>query len=119
MAAHNAYYSKNIKRMKKTTPKKATSRKSKSELIDQTDWKRIDAMKDEDIDFSDIPEVSPEMFARGVVRRNFKVVPRKKEFPVLLDSEVCWWYLTQGRGYEERINSVLRAYMEEHQRTTP
>jgi hypothetical protein len=55
--------------MRKTTPKK----KSK------TDLKRLHAMKDEDIDFSDIPEVTPEMFARGVLRRNFKPVPRKKE----------------------------------------
>lgn len=62
--------------MKKSTPKKATLRKSKT---DQTDYKRLDAMKDEEIDFSDIPEVTPEMFARGVLRRNFKPIPRKKQ----------------------------------------
>ena len=39
-----------------------TSKKS------QTDWKRLRAMRDEDIDHSDIPPVSPEMFARGVLR---------------------------------------------------
>lgn len=33
----------------------------------QTDWQRLDAMTDEDIDLSDCPEVTPEMFARGVV----------------------------------------------------
>ena len=70
-------------------------------------------MTDEDIDFSDFPEATAEMFARGVVRRNFKVLPRKKEFPVLLDSEVYWWYLKQGPGYDARINSVLRAYMDD------
>jgi uncharacterized protein (DUF4415 family) len=104
--------------MKKSTPKKAGSKKPSSKKS-QTDWKRIDAMTDEVIDFSDIPEITPEMFARGVLRRNFKVVPRKKEFPVLLDSEVYWWFLTQGPGYDERINSVLRAYMEAHQRKNP
>ena len=82
----------------------------------ETDWKRIDAMKEEDIDFSDSPEATPEMFARGVVRRNFKVLPRKKEFPLLLDSDVFWWYQKQGPGYETRINSVLRTYMDEQQR---
>ena len=55
--------------MSKTTPKK----KSK------TDWKRLDAMKDEDMDLPDIPEVTPEMFARAVLRRNFKPIPRKKQ----------------------------------------
>jgi hypothetical protein len=38
----------------------------------------MDAMKDEDIDFSGIPEVTPEMFAGAVLRRNFKPIPRKK-----------------------------------------
>jgi uncharacterized protein (DUF4415 family) len=103
--------------MKKTTAKKASLRKSKTDRADQTDWKRIHAMKDEDIDFSDCPELTPEMFRRGVVRRNFKVVPRKKEFPVVLDSEVYWWYLKQGRGHDERINSVLRAHMERQEGT--
>jgi len=72
-------------------------------------------MTDDEIDFSDIPEVTPEMFARAVIFRNHKVVPRKKEFPILLDSEVYWWYVKQGRGYDARINAVLRAYMEEHE----
>jgi uncharacterized protein (DUF4415 family) len=93
--------------------KKSTTRKSQA---DQTDWKRIDAMKDEDIDFSDIPEITPEMFARAVHRRNFKVIPRKKQITLRVDDDVIDWYKKQGRGYQTRINSLLRAYMKEHQR---
>jgi uncharacterized protein (DUF4415 family) len=92
--------------------KKSTSRKS------ETDWKRINAMKDEDIDFSDIPEITPEMFARAVVRRNFKPIPRKKQLTLRVDSDVVEWYQQQGPGYQTRINSLLRAYMIEHQRST-
>ena len=92
--------------------KKPTSRKS------ETDWKRIDAMKDEDIDFSDIPEITPEMFAHAVVRRNFKPIPRKKQLTLRVDSDVVEWYQKQGPGYQTRINSLLRAYMKEHQRQT-
>jgi len=88
--------------------RKGTSKKS------ETDWKRIDAMKDEDL--SDIPEATPEMFARAVVRRNFKVIPRKKQLTLRIDSDVVDWYRNQGRGYQTRINSLLRAYMKEHQR---
>ncbi len=87
--------------------------------IDQTDWKRIDAMKDEDIDLSDIPEITPEMFARAVHRRNFKVIPRKKQLTLRVDSDVVDWYKSQGPGYQTRINSLLRAYMKEHQRNSP
>ena len=35
----------------------------------QTDWERLDAMSDRDIDLSDCPEITPEMFAKAVVRR--------------------------------------------------
>ena len=84
----------------------------------KTDWKRLDAMKDEDIDFSDIPEVTPEMFARAVLRRNFKPIPRKTQLTLRVDSDVVDWYKKQGRGYQTRINSLLRAYMIEVQRNT-
>lgn len=96
--------------------KKSTSRVSGT---GETDWKRIDAMKDEDIDFSDSPEATPEMFARGVVRRNFKPIPRKKQLTLRIDSDVVEWYQKQGPGYQTRINSLLRAYMKEHQRAAP
>ena len=90
--------------------KKSTSTKS------ETDWKRIDAMGDEDIDLSDIPEVTAEMFARGVVRRGLKPVGPKEQLTLRIDSDVVSWYRRQGRGYQTRINSLLRAYMEEHTR---
>lgn len=90
--------------------KPVTSRKS------QTDWKRVDALKDQQIDFSDIPEVTPEMFARAIVRRGLKPVARKRQLTLRVDSNVLEWYKRQGPGYQTRINSLLRAYMEEHLR---
>lgn len=89
-----------------------TTRKSK------TDLKRLDAMKDEDIDLSDIPEVPAEMFARGILRRGLKPVTRKKQLTLRVDSDVVAWYQRQGPGYQTRINSLLRAYMEEHRRNS-
>jgi uncharacterized protein (DUF4415 family) len=75
-------------------------------------------MKDEDIDLSEIPEVTPEMFARGVLRRNFEPIPRKKQLTLRIDSDVVEWYKKQGRGYQTKITALLRAYMKEHQRST-
>ena len=69
-------------------------------------------MKDEDIDFSDCPEVTPEMFARAVVRRGLKPVPRKTQLTLRIDGDVLDWFRQQGRGYQTQINSLLRAYME-------
>lgn len=90
--------------------KPATSTKSR------TDWKRVDALNDRRIDFSDMPELTPEMFARAVVRRGLKPVPRKKQLTLRIDSNVLEWYKRQGPGYQTRINALLRAYMQEHQR---
>jgi len=78
----------------------------------ETDWKRVDAMKDEEIDRSDTPEMSPEMFARGVVRRGLKPVANKQQLTIRIDQDVLDWYKRRGRGYQTKINSLLRAYME-------
>jgi hypothetical protein len=62
-------------------------KKSRTAEKSQTDWKRLEAMKDEDIDFSDIPEVPAEVFARGIVRRGLKPVTRKNQLTLPLDGD--------------------------------
>jgi len=80
----------------------------------QTDWARLDAMTDKDIDLSDSPEITPEMFARAVVRRGLKPAPKKEQITLRVDSDVLTWFREQGRGYQTQINALLRAYMEAH-----
>jgi len=71
-------------------------------------------MKDEEIDLSDAPEITPEMFAKAIVRRGLK--PRTKtQITLHVDSDVLEWYKKQGRGYPTKINLLLRAYMQENQ----
>jgi hypothetical protein len=48
------------------------------------DWDRLDAMQDEDIDLSDSPEIAPEMFAKGVVRREGHSLPQSPRFQTML-----------------------------------
>lgn len=81
----------------------------------ETDWERIKNMKDEDIDLSDCPEVTPEMFAKAVVYKNFKAIPRKSQLTLRIDQDVIDFFKAQGRGYQTKINQLLRAYMEAHQ----
>jgi uncharacterized protein (DUF4415 family) len=80
-----------------------------------TDWQRLDALRDEDIDLSDAPEITPEMFAKAVVRRGLKPPPSKRQITIRLDEDVLKWFRAQGEGYQTRINALLRAYMEAHQ----
>jgi uncharacterized protein (DUF4415 family) len=90
--------------------KEPTTRKS------QTDWDRVDAMEDEDIDLSDCPEITPEQFAKAVVQRGGLHSPRNKaQVTLRIDSDVLDWFKQQGRGYQTQINSLLRAYMEANQ----
>jgi uncharacterized protein (DUF4415 family) len=82
----------------------------------QTDWNRLKAMKDNEIDLSEAPELTPDLFAKSVVRRGLKPVIKKEQLTIRVDSDVLDWYKKQGTGYQTRINALLRAYMEEHQR---
>ena len=82
----------------------------------RTDWARVDAMKGEEIDMSDSPEIAPEMFARAVVRKGLKPVQRKEQLTLRIDGDVLEWFKKQGQGYQTRINALLRAYMEAHKR---
>ncbi len=81
----------------------------------QTDWERLHAMTDEDIDFSDCPEITPSMFANSVVRRGLKPVSKKVQVTLRVDSDVLEWFKAKGQGYQTQINALLRAYMEAHE----
>jgi len=76
----------------------------------KTDWNRLDKMQDEDIDYSDIPALDDEFFKNAEVR-----VPPKQSVTMRLDSDVLEWFKSQGKGYQSRINKLLRVYMEAHQ----
>ncbi|MDJ0688448.1 MAG: BrnA antitoxin family protein [Xenococcaceae cyanobacterium MO_188.B32] len=88
--------------------KKPTSSKS------ETDWKRLDAMTDEEIDLSDCPEITPKMFAKAVVREGLASSKKKTQVTLRIDNDVLEWFKSQGKGYQTKINSLLRAYMEAH-----
>ena len=81
----------------------------------QTDWQRLDAMSDEEIDLSDCPEITPEMFAKSVVRQSVAVTKDKAQVTLSIDNDVFEWFKSQGKGYQIQINELLRAYMEAHQ----
>lgn len=76
----------------------------------KTDWKRLAAMKDRDIDISDIAELGDDFFERAKQR-----LPPKQAVTIRLDADVLAWFKEQGQGYQTRINQLLRKYMEAKQ----
>jgi uncharacterized protein (DUF4415 family) len=76
----------------------------------ETDWARIDAMTDEEIDTSDIPPLTEEFFKRAKVR----MPKRKVAVTMQVDPDVLDWFKAQGEDYERRMNAALRIYAEAH-----
>ncbi len=75
-----------------------------------SDLQRVDALRDEDIDYSDIPELDNDFFRQARV----VVPPGKQQLTIRLDTDVLAWLKAQGKGYQSRINAILRAYYEAH-----
>jgi uncharacterized protein (DUF4415 family) len=65
-------------------------------------------MRDSEIDTADIPEVLD--WSKAVVGRFYR--PIKKPLTIRLDSDVLAWLKGQGKGYQTRINALLRSSME-------
>jgi uncharacterized DUF497 family protein/predicted DNA binding CopG/RHH family protein len=80
----------------------------------ETDWQRLDTMTDDEIDLTDCPEITPEQFAKAIVRNGLPVNKNKAQVTLRIDNEVLEWFKSQGKGYQTQINSLLRAYMEAH-----
>jgi uncharacterized protein (DUF4415 family) len=84
----------------------------------QTDWARLDAMTEEELeaaiasdpDWADIPpdwvKHARPHYPRGL----------KKQVTLRLDPDILDWFKRQGTGYQTRINAALRAFVEAHER---
>ena len=56
------------------------------------------------------PEADVRHIVRGIVRQGLKPVSSKTSISLRLDADVLDWFKAQGRGYQTRINAVLRAF---------
>ncbi len=72
-------------------------------------------MSDAEIDCSDIPELDTTFFERAKIR----MPERKQHVSLRLDPEVVRWFKRSGRGYQTRINAVLKTYVQAQTKTEP
>ena len=56
------------------------------------------------------PEADVRHIVRGIVRQGLKPVTSKTSISLRVDADVLEWFKAQGRGYQTRINAVLRAF---------
>ena len=66
-------------------------------------------MPDAAIDYSDIPPLSDEFWQKAM--RNPFYKPTKQSTTVRVDSDVLFWLKSKGKGYQTRINKILREAM--------
>ena len=69
-----------------------------------TEAKRLDKAR---VNYADIPRLSDEFFARALQAR-----VAKQQLTIRLDDDVLRWLKSFGKGYQTRINFILRAAME-------
>ena len=72
--------------------------------------KEIAAIPDSEIDTSDIPEFGEKFWAKA----ELKLPESKKAISLRIDTDVLNWFKKKGKGYQSRMNLVLKAYVEAH-----
>ncbi|NTE86889.1 BrnA antitoxin family protein [Agrobacterium rubi] len=81
---------------------------------DRTDWARVDAMTDEDIDraMRDDPDWA-EWIDVDWSKAELVVPTTKKSISIRLDEDVIDFFKATGKGYQTRMNAILRHYVRE------
>ena len=83
----------------------------------EEELRRLAAMRDQDIDYSDIPHLT-EDFGREAVRFRDRHLyrPIKKQVTLRIDADILEWFKGRkegGRGYQTAINAALRKMVDE------
>ncbi len=74
----------------------------------KSDLARVDRMKDSEIDYTDIPALDKSFFTKAAEAWP----PAKQQLTIRLDADLLNWLKGHGRGYQTRINRILRAAMD-------
>ena len=82
----------------------------------RADWKKVEALTDAQIDAAidadpdAAPRLGDEWFRSAVLREPVAKTP----ISLRVDGDVTAWFRDQGRGWQTRMNAVLRAYAKAH-----
>jgi uncharacterized protein (DUF4415 family) len=85
-----------------------------STIPNKTDWRRVDALTDEEIEraIDDDPDAAPRLDASWFARARIVMPPAKELISIRVDKDVLDFFRAIGPGYQTRINAVLRAFVE-------
>ena len=82
----------------------------------RTDWAKVDAMTEAELEASIAADPDDVHEAPDWSQAMLSLPPRKEHINIRLDADVLAWFRETGRGYQTRINNVLRAFVESRKR---
>ena len=80
----------------------------------RTDWARVDALTEDEVEAAARTDAENPAWTEEELRAARLVMPEdrgKVPISIRLDGEVLDYFRAEGRGYQSRINAVLRAYV--------
>jgi uncharacterized protein (DUF4415 family) len=85
----------------------------------KTDWARVRAMTDEEIEAAARSDPDAQLTDAEFWKGAKLVMPERKQPVTLrLDKDVLEWFKAQGSRYQSRMNAVLRSYMQAHRKAS-
>ena len=81
-----------------------------SKSTSRTDWAALEAMTDEDIDYSDIPPLTDEFFENAILR----IPANQASTLVQIEPDILQWFQSQSKDYKTLVNSALRRHIADH-----
>jgi uncharacterized protein (DUF4415 family) len=76
----------------------------------RTDWDALRTQGEQ----ADSDVISPAQFAKAILHQALPPPKQKTRLTLRLDSDILDWFKSHGRGYQTRINALLRAYKDAH-----
>ncbi len=80
----------------------------RKEGVSKTDW---NILSDTEVNFDEDSQETDENFWKNA---SIVYPPKKKSLTIRLDSDVFDWFKSQGKGYQTKINAVLKSYVSAH-----
>src|SRR5262252_5641998 len=78
----------------------------------RTDWTKVDAMTEAELEASIRADPDDVHEAPDWSQAVLGLPPRKEHINIRIDADVLAWFRETGRGYQTRMNNVLRAFVE-------
>ena len=81
----------------------------------KTNLHRVKSLSEEEIESAAKADGDNPRWTKKMLDSAVMIMPQKKvSVHMYMDEEIVDWFKSKGKGYQSRINSVLKAYVHKH-----